>query len=993
MKNFDISVAKMVGASVLACPRTRGARVPTGLRSWMIVFAAAFLAATAFADYPGNPNFRNVAVTYSATGRKDWVTNILDNALTKQFDWSKGSQLSPGVTLVPTILTEEAGWPRQMVCYCVRVDMTTRGIRFTGTDRCPEGWGDPMTEANSTCANYASGHYPKRTVREKTSDFLARNRASKSKGGKARNAVLAWNSAAWLPWKSPNNNLWACPYSPLYSDGIQISNNRTGGVEVPNLKDPAPQNMFVQLKNDAIGVIGSLTEDGAKATWCCVPAFVTGLVAGNWAALDNGDVGPRTAMGVSADGKTFYLLICDGRRDGWTEGCDFTSLSKILFGMGTWIGFNLDGGGSTTLCRWNDSTGKPEVMNRPSDNNLRDMGSNMALYYYEPVAILGGYFYEDFDFLVQDVIDGESPRLMTEVDVVGDATFTAEHPYLPVSGFTFCSTNNSSIAWEAGVMPQVAPNCSVTFRNIRFRDMQAPLSIPAGSTAVLNGVTGLAAISSANASGIVIAGSVPSGMRVSCSAATASGDVFATSTLPLAAAKVEARKIVCAADDELVAEAFVDGGSVKFRWSRVIVFGDVAGKIASTLDRGIVTVPVAECVSDYVAGYRLKLTVTSEDERRTATQYLAVSGVGEYTFDTTGASDPAICASGYNFGYTVELVDSDGVRVANTPTFSGKMSLGVGKSWFAASAAEDSAVGGSWSNKPEIVNGAYKIAEGSAADFGASEQKAGRVRFEMDAVFKGYFTESQARAALDQFAQYGTPQGACFLAKANFDGDLAWRGLVKEGGEPVFKLRYGPAAINTPCKLITEVEWNSGVPYVRYSVAFNGVETVLADANGASWFLGASAASNAKGRIVASGTGYVDSLSGRYSLRALAGGYAEWLAANGFDGNPEDKTKGIENIVRYAFNIDPASTTIGDPIIKIVFDANGHPSVQSRELAEGRDDVTFDVLATEDLADWSNATLIKMKKCDDGLWKPVDSEGPGYVFPDKMFYKYLLDVK
>ena len=170
------------------------------------------------------------------------------------------------------------------------------------------------------------------------------------------------------------------------------------------------------------------------------------------------------------------------------------------------------------------------------------------------------------------------------------------------------------------------------------------------------------------------------------------------------------------------------------------------------------------------------------------------------------------------------------------------------------------------------------------------------------------------------------------------------------------------------------------------------METVLADASGASWFLGASAASNAKGRIVASGTGYVDSLSGRYSLRALAGGYAEWLAANGFDGNPEDKTKGIENIVRYAFNIGPAATTVGDPIIKIVFDANGHPSVQSRALAEGRDDVTFDVLATEDLADWSNATLIKMKKCDDGLWKPVDSEDSNYVFPEKMFYKYILDM-
>ncbi|MCR5839770.1 MAG: hypothetical protein K6G94_09085, partial [Kiritimatiellae bacterium] len=346
-----------------------------------------------------------------------------------------------------------------------------------------------------------------------------------------------------------------------------------------------------------------------------------------------------------------------------------------------------------------------------------------------------------------------------------------------------------------------------------------------------------------------------------------------------------------------------------------------------------------------------------------------------------------------NFGYTVELVDSDGVHVANIPTISGQMSVGIGKSWFEASAADDSVVGGSWSNKPEIVNGAYKIAEGSAADFAASEQKGGRVRFEMDAVFKGYLTQLRAQAALEQFAKYGTPQGACFLAKAGSDdSNLAWRGLVKEGGEPVFKLLYGPAAINTPCKVITEVEWNSGVPYVRYSVAFNGVETVLADANGTSWFPGASSASSAKGRVVVSGTGSVDSLSGRHFLRALAGGYAAWIAENGITGEPGDTTGGIANAVRYAFNIGPAATTVGDPIIKVVFDANGHPSVQSRALAEGRDDVTFDVLATEDLADWTNATLIKMKKCDDGLWKPVDSEDSNYVFPEKMFYKYILDM-
>ena len=864
--NIDIRVVNMVGASDLACPRTREARVPTSLRSWMVAIAASFLTVTVFADYPGNSNFRNVSVMQTATTRNDWVTNILNNALSYSFDWSKGQQLSPGVTFVPTILTTEAGWPRQMVCYCVRVDLTTPGLRFTGADRCPVGWGDPMPESNSFCAQYESGHYPKRTVREKTSDFLARNRGSKSKGGKERNAVLAFNGAAWLPWEGANTNLWACPYSPLYSDGIQISNNRTGGVEVPNLKDPAPQVMFVQLKNNGYGMIPSMTEDMAKQTWFCIPAFVTGLVDGKWNALDNGDKAQRTAIGISQDGKTFYILVCDGRKDGWTAGCDFTSLSKILFGMGAWVGFNLDGGGSSTLCRWNFDNNKPEVLNRQS--SLRDNGSNIAIYYSEPVAMLGTYYYEDFDYMVQDIIDGETDG-SGEINVLRDATFTAEHPCIPSGRYNLWSTNNSTIGWADGVTPQVAAGTIVRFRNIRFREGSRSLTVGTGATTVFYEGVDIDEVVVPNAGGLVIAGVPACPVRVSCAAATGVGGVFATSSLSLADSVVAAKKFSCATDETLVAEAFEDGGTVKLKWSRTILFGGVTGKIASTLDRGTVNVGVSEGGGDCLAGYRLKLTVTSEDGLRTATQYLPFTGVDEYTFDTTGASDPTICAVGYNYGYTVELVDSDGVHVVNSPTMSGNMSVGVGKSWFEASAADDSAVGGSWTNKPEIVDGSYKIVEGSDADFHASEQKDGRVRFEVDAVFKGYMTESRAQAALEQFAKYGTPQGACFLAKADSDGNLAWRGLVKEGGNPTFKLLYGPAAINTPCKVITDVEWSSGASCVRYSVMMNGVETVLVDADGESWFHGASSANSAQGCIVASGTGSVASLCGKAIARKL----------------------------------------------------------------------------------------------------------------------------
>ena len=126
-------------------------------------------------------------------------------------------------------------------------------------------------------------------------------------------------------------------------------------------------------------------------------------------------------------------------------------------------------------------------------------------------------------------------------------------------------------------------------------------------------------------------------------------------------------------------------------------------------------------------------------------------------------------------------------------------------------------------------------------------------------------------------------------------------------------------------------------------------------------------------------------------------GYAAWVSGKGLTGAnaAADKvTNGIANGVRYAFDIDPATSEIGAPIIQVVRDTSGNPCVQSRDLATGRDDVVLGILATPDLADWSNATLVPMKKfATDGLWKPTASESSGYVFPSQMFFKYTIDIQ
>jgi len=57
---------------------------------------------------------------------------------------------------------------------------------------------------------------------------------------------------------------------------------------------------------------------------------------------------PRSAAGISADGKYLYLLVIDGRSAG-SVGATEKETSSILRLLGSWNGINLDGGGSSAL--------------------------------------------------------------------------------------------------------------------------------------------------------------------------------------------------------------------------------------------------------------------------------------------------------------------------------------------------------------------------------------------------------------------------------------------------------------------------------------------------------------------------------------------------------------------------------------------------------------------------------------------------------------------
>lgn len=77
------------------------------------------------------------------------------------------------------------------------------------------------------------------------------------------------------------------------------------------------------------------------------------------------DLHPRTAVGISRDGRYLFLMTADGRQFGYSEGLTTAETAEWMRRLGAYNALNLDGGGSTTLVM-QGAGGKPEVLNRPS---------------------------------------------------------------------------------------------------------------------------------------------------------------------------------------------------------------------------------------------------------------------------------------------------------------------------------------------------------------------------------------------------------------------------------------------------------------------------------------------------------------------------------------------------------------------------------------------------------------------------------------------------
>ena len=82
---------------------------------------------------------------------------------------------------------------------------------------------------------------------------------------------------------------------------------------------------------------------------------------------------PRTAVGVSNNGRMLYFVVADGRREG-VPGMTLARLARFMADeLGVCAAMNLDGGGSSAL--WVED----EIVNRPSDGSERRVADHLAV--------------------------------------------------------------------------------------------------------------------------------------------------------------------------------------------------------------------------------------------------------------------------------------------------------------------------------------------------------------------------------------------------------------------------------------------------------------------------------------------------------------------------------------------------------------------------------------------------------------------------------------
>jgi hypothetical protein len=264
------------------------------------------------------------------------------------FDWSSAQPLSPGV-LYFNYVTES---PRLLNINIVRIDTFTPRLRFLTTGPRPD-WVSNVSETN----------------KQSTRQWITQSQLTD------RPLTLAINASPWGPFPAADD-VPANIVGLAVADGVLVSpaqNNRPAFIiddaGVPRIQVASTSIDITQIDQAAVG-FGIVLTNG-------VPIASTGSLE------------PRTGYGISADQRYVYFMTIDGRRYS-SQGTTIGEVGQWLQFFGASSGINMDGGGSTTLARWDSTSQSAVLLNLPNPLNLfipDDLAGSQAV---EQLAISSG---------------------------------------------------------------------------------------------------------------------------------------------------------------------------------------------------------------------------------------------------------------------------------------------------------------------------------------------------------------------------------------------------------------------------------------------------------------------------------------------------------------------------------------------------------------------------------------------------------------------------
>src|SRR5688572_5360686 len=231
-----------------------------------------------------------------------------------------------------------------------------------------------------------------------------------------------------------NGDFWQ--WEVFTTSGLSVGD----GMLWPDEKDNSTEG-FIAIGVDNFAIISPPPEVlEAPEAWMSDVVGGRPLVVENGVALDPADCAPhfcekhpRTAVGLTADGKTLILAVIDGRTS-IAAGMTSREVGDLMVEMGADIALNFDGGGSTAM--WVEGDGG--IVNVPSDGSERVVANHLGIEIVAPIGTLRGTVASPTGVPIAgaqvqvasgDVATTDATGAFELVDTAaGDVTITTSHP-------------------------------------------------------------------------------------------------------------------------------------------------------------------------------------------------------------------------------------------------------------------------------------------------------------------------------------------------------------------------------------------------------------------------------------------------------------------------------------------------------------------------------------------------------------------------------------